>query len=128
MALKIISTNQAPRAIGPYSQAKEVNGLVFISGQLPIDPETGKMPESIADQTAQSMKNVIAIVKAAGGAEKDILRCGLFIRDMANFGDINTVYAKYFEEDPPARAVVEVSALPKGAMIEIEAVAMICEV
>jgi len=126
MAIKVISTNQAPGAIGPYSQAKEVNGLVYISGQLPIDPETGKMPESIADQTAQCMKNVMAIVKAAGGTEKNILRCGLFIRDMASFGEINTVYATFFEEDPPARAVVEVSALPKGALIEIEAVAMIC--
>ncbi|HHX38030.1 MAG TPA: hypothetical protein GX717_08630 [Clostridiaceae bacterium] len=126
MSIRVISTNQAPGAIGPYSQAKEVNGLVYISGQLPIDPETGKMPESIAEQTTQCMKNVIAIVKAAGGTEKNLLRCELFIRDMASFGEINTAYAKFFEEDPPARAVVEVSALPKGAMIEIQAVAMIC--
>jgi 2-iminobutanoate/2-iminopropanoate deaminase len=125
MASKVISTDKAPKAIGPYSQAKEANGLVLVSGQLPIDPETGKMPESIEEQTDQSMKNVITIVKAAGGTEKNILRCGLYIRDMGSFADINEVYAKYFEEDPPARAVVEVSALPKGAMIEVEAVAII---
>lgn len=81
------------------------------------------MPKDIQEQTIQSMKNILAIVKAAGGSEKSIVRCGIFVRDMERFGDINAAYAQFFEEDPPARFVVEVSALPKGASIEIEAIA-----
>lgn len=127
MMLGTVSTPMAPSAIGPYSQAKVAGGFVFVSGQLPMDPETGKMPETIEKQTAQSMKNVLAIVKAAGGTEKSIVRCGIFVRDMGCFGNINTEYAKFFEGEPPARFVVEVSALPKGASIEIEAIASIEE-
>lgn len=125
MANKVVSTSKAPGAIGPYSQAKLANGFLFVSGQLPIDPNTGIMPESVEEQTARSMSNVLAIVEAAGGSAKDIVRCGLYVRDMKKFGDINAVYAKYFESEPPARFVVEVSALPKGASIEIEAIAVL---
>ncbi len=120
-----VSTPLAPSAIGPYSQAKIASGFLFVSGQLPLDPETGAMPETIEEQTVQSMKNILAIVKAAGGSEKSIVRCGIFVRDMGRFGDINAAYAQFFSEEPPARFVVEVSALPKGAAIEIEAVAAI---
>ena len=120
-----VSTPLAPSAIGPYSQAKAAAGFVFVSGQLPLNPETGVMPETIEEQTIQSMKNVLAIVKAAGGSEKSIVRCGINVRDMGRFGDINEAYGRFFEEEPPARFVVEVSALPKGASIEIEAIAAI---
>ena len=122
MSPNTVSTPLAPGAIGPYSQGKAAHGFIFVSGQLPLDPETGIMPKDIQDQTIQSMKNILAIVKAAGGSEKSIVRCGIFVRDMERFGDINAAYAQFFEEDPPARFVVEVSALPKGA-IEIEAIA-----
>lgn len=123
MSSNTVSTPLAPGAIGPYSQGKAAHGFIFVSGQLPLDPETGIMPKDIQDQTIQSMKNILAIVKAAGGSEKSIVRCGIFVRDMERFGDINAAYAQFFEEDPPARFVVEVSALPKGASIEIEAIA-----
>ena len=123
MSPNTVSTPLAPGAIGPYSQGKAAHGFIFVSGQLPLDPETGIMPKGIQDQTIQSMKNILAIVKAAGGSEKSIVRCGIFVRDMERFGDINAAYAQFFEEDPPARFVVEVSALPKGASIEIEAIA-----
>jgi 2-iminobutanoate/2-iminopropanoate deaminase len=123
MSPNTVSTPLAPGAIGPYSQGKAAHGFIFVSGQLPLDPETGIMPKDIQEQTIQSMKNILAIVKAAGGSEKSIVRCGIFVRDMERFGDINAAYAQFFEEDPPARFVVEVSALPKGASIEIEAIA-----
>ena len=123
MSPNTVSTPLAPGAIGPYSQGKAAHGFIFVSGQLPLDPETGIMPKDIQDQTIQSMKNILAIVKAAGGSEKSIVRCGIFVRDMERFGDINAAYAQFFEEDPPARFVVEVRALPKGASIEIEAIA-----
>lgn len=125
MASSVVSTNDAPGAIGPYSQAKIVNGFVFVSGQLPLDPETGAMPEGIEKQTHQSMKNVMAIINAAGGSATSIVRCGLYVRDMSKFAAINDEYAKFFEMQPPARFVVEVSALPKGASIEIEAIAAV---
>ena len=123
MSPNTVSTPLAPGAIGPYSQGKAAHGFIFVSGPLPLDPETGIMPKDILDLTIQSMKNILAIVKAAGGSEKSIVRCGIFVRDMERFGDINAAYAQFFEEDPPARFVVEVSALPKGASIEIEAIA-----
>lgn len=120
-----IATSKAPSAIGPYSQAKSAAGFVFVSGQLPVDPETGAVPEGIKAQTIQSMKNVIEIIKAAGGTEKNIMRCGIYVRDMSLFGEINDAYASFFQEEPPARFVVEVSSLPKNAPIEIEAIAAI---
>lgn len=123
MEKKIISTSKAPAAIGPYSQAVVGNGTLYVSGQLPIDPATGIMPEGLKEQVAQSMKNVMALVEEAGGTRDNIVKCGLFIRDMASFGDINEVYQTFFAAAPPARFVVEVSALPKGAQVEIEAIA-----
>lgn len=125
MATSVISTQKAPGAIGPYSQAKKANGFLFVSGQLPLDPKTGSMPDNVEEQAVQSMKNVLEIVKAGGGTAEDIVRCGLYVRDMNKFGAINEEYAKFFQKDPPARFVVEVSALPKGAQIEIEAIAAV---
>ncbi|MBC5734614.1 Rid family detoxifying hydrolase [Flavonifractor sp. DFI.6.63] len=123
MEKAIISSSKAPAAIGPYSQAVIGNGTLYVSGQLPIDPATGVMPEDLKAQVAQSMKNIIALVKAAGGDETNIVKCGLFIQDMNSFGLINEAYQSFFGEGAPARFVVEVSALPKGAKVEIDAIA-----
>ena len=123
MNLSTIVTPNAPGAIGPYSQAKMAAGFVFVSGQLPLDPATGVMPEGIQAQTIQSMKNVLAIIQAAGGTAESIVRCGIYVRDMKLFGEVNAAYGSFFQNDPPARFVVEVSALPKNAPIEIEAIA-----
>ena len=123
MEKKIISTPDAPGAIGPYSQAVSYGGVVYVSGQLPIDPATGEMPQAIEEQVVQSMKNILAILEAAGSGARHILKCCLFVRDMGAFAKVNEAYAKFFESDPPARCVVEVSALPKGALVEIDAVA-----
>lgn len=121
----VINTNKAPKAIGPYSQATVGNGTVYVSGQLPIDPETGNISDSIEEQLEQSMKNVLAIVEAAGAKVEGILKCGLFIKDMSLFPRINAAYEKFFDVEPPARFVVEVSRLPRDAQIEIDAIAMI---
>jgi len=123
MEKAIVSTAKAPAAIGPYSQAVIGNGTLYVSGQLPIDPATGAMPEDLKAQVAQSMKNVLALVEAAGGGSRNIVKCGLFIRDMEAFGEINEAYQSFFGEEAPARFVVEVSALPKGAKVEIDAIA-----
>ena len=121
---QIIATDNAPAAIGPYSQATIANGMMYISGQLPIDPQTGSIEsEDIKEQAAQSLKNVIAIAQAGGVSVGDIIKVNIFITDMGQFSAINDVYKTFFTQDFPARAVVEVSALPLGANIEIEAVA-----
>lgn len=125
MGKTIVNTSAAPGAIGPYSQAAAGAGIVSVSGQLPINPATGTMPETIAEQTEQSMKNVIAILEAAGSCKENILKCCLFIRNMGDFEQINKVYATFFDNDPPARVVVEVSRLPKDANIEIDALAVL---
>ena len=122
-----IKTSMAPAAIGPYSQGVDAAGVrtVYVSGQLPIDPSTGVMAERIESQTLQSMKNVLAVVEAAGGTADNVVKCTLFITDMTAFAAINAQYEKFFGSVPPARAVVEVAALPKNAMIEIEAIAVL---
>lgn len=123
----VIRSRQAPAAIGPYSQAAAGNGILCISGQLPVDPETGEMSHHLEEQVRQSMRNVLALVAAAGASSRDILKCGLFIRDMQKFSVINQVYQEFFDQEPPARFVVEVSGLPKDAQIEIDAIAL-CEI
>lgn len=125
MSKQVIRTEKAPAAIGPYSQAIVGNGTIYVSGQIPINPETGMMPDTIEQQVAQSMKNVITLVETAGGKAETIVKCGIFIRNMADFSRINEVYATFFACSPPARSVVEVSQLPKGALVEIEAIALI---
>lgn len=125
MAKKIIQTSKAPTSIGPYSQAVVSNGTLYISGQLPIEPESNIMPESVEEQVEQSMKNILAIVNQAGAGAEDILKCGLFIKDMSTFSRINEVYKDFFTSEPPARFVVEVSELPKGALVEIDAIAAV---
>lgn len=121
---KIIATKNAPAAIGPYSQAIEANGLIFISGQLPIDPATGQMaPADTKLQTEASIKNIEAILKSEGLTLENVLKTTVFMADLGQFAQMNEVYAKFFSQNPPARAAVEVKALPKAALVEIEAVA-----
>ena len=120
----IISTGNAPAAIGPYAQAVEKNGLIFTSGQLPIDPATGAFPEGIAAQTAQSLNNVKAILAAAGVSMDAVLKTTVFLRDMNDFAAMNEVYATFFSEGCfPARSAIQAARLPKDALVEIEVVA-----
>lgn len=121
---KVIFTEQAPKAIGPYSQAIEMNGFLYISGQVPIDPAAGKVVEGgIKEQTEQVMKNIGAILEAAGYAYTDVVKCTCLLSDMVNFGAMNEVYGQYFTENHPARAAYGVVKLPLGALIEIEVIA-----
>jgi len=120
---KIISTPNAPAAIGPYSQGTVYNGTLYVSGQLPIDPATGELVTgNIGEATRVAMENVTAIVTAAGGHMKNMLKTTILLTDMADFAAVNEAYAKFFPENPPARACYQVCALPKGAQVEIEAV------
>ena len=124
MKMKAISTNNAPAAIGPYSQAIEVNGFVFASGQLPIDPETGKFPEGgIKEQTTQSIKNAQKILEAAGTDLKHVVKTTVYLANMSDFAAMNEVYSQFFTEPFPARSAVAVKDLPKGAMVEVEVMA-----
>ncbi len=120
---KIISTDRAPKAIGPYSQAVYVNGHLYISGQLPIDPATGKMPEGIAAQTEQVLTNIQAILEEAKFTLDDVVKCTVLLKDINDFAAMNEVYAKFYASKPPARAAYEVANLPLGASIEIETIA-----
>ncbi len=122
---KVISTENAPAAIGPYSQATIHGNTLYVSGQIPVNPKTGEMSTDIKEQTKQSLENLKAIIEAAGSDMSLVLRCGIFIKDMNDFAAINEVYASYFSEPYPARATVEVARLPKDAMVEIEATAII---
>lgn len=121
--MNIITTTNAPAAIGPYSQAIEVNNIIFTSGQLPVDPATGDMPEGIEAQAEQSCKNVNAILEAAGGSMEHVIKTTCFLADIADFAAFNAVYAKYFIGNP-ARSCVAVKNIPKGALCEIEAIAV----
>ncbi|HNW76363.1 MAG TPA: RidA family protein [Bacteroidales bacterium] len=121
---KTIHTEKAPKAIGPYSQAIEINGFLYISGQIPIDPAVGKVVEGgIREQTEQVMKNIGEILKAAGYDYRDIVKSTCLLSDMDNFAAMNEVYGKYFTENPPARAAFGVVKLPMGVLVEIETVA-----
>ncbi len=126
MSKKQIATPAAPAAIGPYSQAVQADSLLFISGQLPLVPGTGKLLEGpIDEKTRQVMKNISAILEAAGGSLKDIVKTTIFLTDLADFQQVNAAYGSFFKEAPPARATIQVAALPLGAPVEIEAIAVI---
>ena len=120
---RIIATADAPQAIGPYSQAVEANGFAFISGQIPIVPATGQMPDGIEAQTEQVMRNIGAILKAAGLDYSNVVKTTVLLKSIADFTAMNGIYAKYFTADCPARAAFEVGNLPKNALIEVEAIA-----
>lgn len=121
---KIIATPEAPAAVGPYSQAIEANGTLYISGQLPIDPATKTIPEGIKAQTAQSLKNIEAILRAAGYTKNDVVKSTVLLDRIADFSAMNEVYAEFYTENPPARVAFEVAALPMGALVEIETIAV----
>ena len=121
---KKLETGNAPAAIGPYSQAVSADGLVFVSGQLPINPETGKFPsDNVSEQTSQSLKNIREILKEAGYGMENVMKTTVFLQDMNDFAAMNAVYEKFFTEPYPARAAFQVAKLPQGAKVEIEAVA-----
>jgi 2-iminobutanoate/2-iminopropanoate deaminase len=121
----VINTENAPAAVGPYSQAIQAGGFLFVSGQLPINPSTGKMVENdITVQTRQSLSNLEAIITAANMSLNDVVKVNVFLLDMNNFAAMNEIYASFFTTRFPARVAVEVACLPKGALVEIEAIAL----
>lgn len=120
---RTIASPDAPKAIGPYSQAVELNGTLFLSGQLPVDPATGTIPDGIEAQTRQSLTNIGAILKEAGLSHDDIVKTTVLLSDIRNFGAMNAVYAEFFPDSKPARICYQVAALPMGALVEIDAVA-----
>lgn len=121
---KIITTDKAPKAIGPYSQAVEINHTLYISGQIPLDPAIGEIvPGGIVEQTEQVMKNIGIILSSAGYSYSDVVKSTCMIADLANFSAMNEVYAKYYTKDFPARSTFQTSALPRGVMIEIDTIA-----
>ena len=119
---KVISTDKAPGAIGPYSQAIEVNGMVFTSGVIPVDPATGVIPEGIEAQANQAFSNLVNLIEASGTAVNQVIKTTVFIKEMNDFAKINEIYSKYFKEPYPARSCVEVARLPKDVLLEIEAI------
>lgn len=127
MIRTIIQSSKAPAAVGPYSQAVRVGNLVFTSGQLGLDPQTGKLAEGIEAQTHQVMANVAALLQAAGTGMDAVIKTTIFLADMQDFGTVNAIYAQSFSAEPPARSTVQVAALPLGGMVEIEAIALITE-
>ena len=123
MAFQIIHTDHAPAAVGPYSQAVRAENFLITSGQLGLDPKTGILPEGVEAQTKQSLENIGAILAEAGFSLTDVVKTTVFIRNMDDFGRINGIYAAFFGEHKPARSCVEVSALPKNGLVEIEVIA-----
>jgi len=125
MSRQVVSTDKAPAAIGPYSQAIKAGGFVFTSGQIPIDPASGKIEASdITGQTEQVMKNLEAVLKAAGSDFSKVVKTTIFLVDLAHFATVNEIYAKRFSKEPPARSCIQVAKLPKDSLVEIEMVAL----
>ena len=123
---KVIATELAPKAIGPYSQAVVSNGLVFLSGQIPLDPATGQIVEGeIAEQTERVFENIKSVLAACGSSFGEVVKTTVFLSDMGEFVGMNEVYGRYFPQDPPARSTVEVSRLPRNAKVEIECIARV---
>jgi len=122
---EVIATDGAPQAIGPYSQAIKANGLIFVSGQTPIDPATQQLLEgSVRDQTNRVLNNIKAILEKAGSSMDKVVRCGVFLKDMNDFAEMNAEYAKFFPNNPPARSTVQAARLPKDCQVEIDAIAL----
>jgi 2-iminobutanoate/2-iminopropanoate deaminase len=122
----VIHSDDAPKAIGPYSQAIAVNGMLFCAGQTPIDPSTGNLvPGGVEEQTQQALKNVGAVLKAGGSDYGKVVKTTVFLKNMNDFAAMNAIYATYFKDEPPARSTVEVARLPKDCLVEIEAIALI---
>ena len=124
MAKMTVNAPEAPAAVGPYVHAVKANGFVFTSGQLGLNPEDGTLPEGIVAQTEQSLKNVGAVLKAAGLGYEDVIKTTIFVADMNDFATVNEIYSKYFTGEAPARSCVQAAKLPKGGLVEIEAIAV----
>lgn len=124
MSREIIATEKAPAAVGPYSQAVRVGNLVFTAGQIGIDPVLGRLRTGIAAQTRQALANLQAVLEAAGSSLNQVVKTTIFLRDMADFATVNQIYGSFFTAAPPARSTVQVSDLPLGALVEIEAIAL----
>lgn len=122
--MKVISTDKAPAAIGPYSQGLNAGNIVFVSGQIPVNPATGTMAETVEEQAAQSLNNIKNILAADGLTMSDVIKTSVFLADLNDFAAVNKVYATFFEEPYPARSCVQVAAIPKGAKLEIECIAV----
>lgn len=122
--MKTIETKNAPKAIGPYSQGVLVNNTLYVSGQIPFDPKTMTAKEDIKSQTKQSLMNILGIVEASGLKKENIVKCGVFMKDLSMFSEMNEVYQAFFGDHKPARFAVEVARLPKDALIEIDAIAV----
>lgn len=125
MSKHVIITPNAPSPVGPYSQAIRAGNLIFVAGQIPLDPASGKMPEGITEQTRQVLRNIAAVLEAAGASMADVVKTTVYMKDLGEFAAMNQVYASFFRESPPARATVEVARLPKDARVEIEAIAVL---
>lgn len=123
MKNKIINSSKAPAAVGPYSHSVLANNVLYVSGQLGLDPMTGNMRTTVEEQAEQALQNLGEILKEAGLSYGDIVKTTVFLKNMADFGQINEIYGKYFSENPPARSCVEVAELPKGGLFEVEAIA-----
>ena len=123
MSKVIIFTEKAPAAIGPYSQGNKIGQLIFTSGQLPLNPETGELYDEIKRATKQSLENLKAVIEAGGSSLDKVVKVVIFLKDMDDFAQVNEVYSEYFKENSPARSCVQVAKLPKDALIEIEAIA-----
>ena len=124
---KVISTSQAPAAIGPYSQAIRAGKFLFASGQLGLDPSTGNLQEGIEAQTRQALANLQAVLAEAGAGVENVVKTTIFLADMAHFATVNNLYAQVFQSEPPARSTVQVAALPKNGLVEIEVIALLEE-
>ncbi len=123
---EIISTNQAPAAVGPYSQATKIGGLVFTAGQIALDPKTGEMvTDSFKSETTRVLENLRAVLEAADTSMENVLKVTVYVTDLANFGELNEVYGEYFSRSKPARSTVQAAALPKGARVEMDAIAVV---
>jgi len=125
MPKQVIKTNQAPEAIGPYSQAIKTGNLIFISGQVPINPVNGEIQGDIREQTRQALENLKSILAAAGVSLAAVAKTAVFLKNLDDFNAMNAIYQQYFAQDAPARSTIEVSRIPRGALVEIEAIAVI---
>jgi 2-iminobutanoate/2-iminopropanoate deaminase len=122
---EVVATENAPKPIGPYSQAIKANGFIFLSGQTPLDPATQQLVTGgVAEQTERTLKNLEAVLKAAGSSLDKVVRCGVFLKDMNDFAAMNEMYGKFFKSNPPARSTVQAARLPKDCLVEIDAIAI----